>query len=146
MRGRHPAGPEVVDGLDGSLLAKHRFKVVLQVVAGRLSVQEACRELDICPQRFHQLREQALTAAVVALEPGQPGRRPRQPSPAELQVGELQEQLAAKDVELHAAQVREEIILTMPRLGHDPSAEKKTTRRPPRPPTRGRPPGKKTFS
>src|SRR5262249_13931830 len=76
MRGRHPAGPEYVDQLDGSTLARERLKVVLQTLAGQCRVAEACERLGICEQRFHQIREEALRAAVAALEP-----RP-QPRPA----------------------------------------------------------------
>ena len=65
MRGRRPAGAEYVDRLEGSTVAKERLKVVLKTLAGELRVQEACEQLGVCAQRFHQLREEALAAAVV---------------------------------------------------------------------------------
>jgi hypothetical protein len=132
MRGRRPAGPAYVDQLEGSESAKERLKVVLETLAGTCRVQNACVRLGICEQRFHQLRQEALEAALAGLEPGKPGRKPQTPSAAEEHVRVLQEQLAAHEVELRAAQAREEIALALPRVVHD-DTEKKTRRR------RGRP-------
>ncbi len=131
MRGRRPAGPEYVDHLPGSDLAKLRLRVVLETIAGTCRVQQACERLGICEQRFHQLREEAMTAALAGLEPGTPGRPARILAPAEQEVHALQEQLADKDLELRAAQARVEIALTVPRVLHQPvqadEPEKKTT-------------------
>jgi len=143
MRGRLPVGPEYVDQLDASTTAKERLKVVLQTLAGTCRVQEACERLDICEQRFHQLRQEALEAALAGLEPGLPGRPAHTPSAAEAQVRTLQNQLARLEVELRAAKAREEIALTLPRVLHQPSTPEKKTRRRrtyPRPP----PPGPRT--
>src|SRR5262249_59536399 len=95
MRGRRPAGPGYVEQLDGSTTAKERLKVILETLTGRCRVQEACLRLGICEQRFHQLRQQALEAALAGLEPGTPGRPARQRSPAEAELGLAREQLAA---------------------------------------------------
>src|SRR5215813_2321210 len=98
MRGRHPAGPDYVDQLAGSPTAKARLKVVLQTLAGQLSVQQACAQLTISPQRFHQLRQQVLETALADLEPGVAGRPPRPADPAAEQVRLLQEQLRLQEV------------------------------------------------
>src|SRR5262245_42174656 len=116
MRGRRPAGPAYVDQLDGSAIAKERLKVVLETIAGTCRVQEACRRLGICEQRFHQLRQEAMEAALAGIEPGTPGPRPHTRTPAEEQVRVLQEQLAAQQIDLRAVQAREEIALTLPRV------------------------------
>lgn len=131
MRGRRPAGPEYVEHLPGSELAKLRLRVVLETIAGTCRVQEACERLSICEQRFHQLREEAMTAALAGLEPGTPGRPARTPAPAEEQVQSLQEQLAAKDLELRAAQARVEIALTVPRVLHEPAQEEEPEKKTP---------------
>jgi transposase-like protein len=128
MRGRFPAGPDYVDKLEGSASAKERLKIVLETIAGTCRVQEACERLGICEQRFHQLRQEALEAALAGLEPGIPGRRPHTPSPAEEQVRVLQEQLSQQELELRATTAREEIALTLPGVVHEP--EKKTRGRP----------------
>ena len=129
MRGRRPAGPEYVEQLTGSKQAKSRLKVVLQTLAGQCRVQEACQRLGISEPRFHQLRQQMLEAALAGLEPQPAGRKPAlPPSPEQLQLAQLAEELAAKDVELRAAQARAEIAVTLPRLSSEPvSPEKKTT-------------------
>lgn len=142
MRGRRPSGPEYVDHLDGSATAKERLKVVLETLAGRCRVQEACVRLGISEPRFHQLRTQMLEAALDGLEPQTPGRKPHLLAPAEEQVRHLEQQLAEQDFELRAARAREEIALTLPRLLQHPGTaaaeganategtdEKKTPRR-----------------
>jgi transposase-like protein len=131
MSGRYPAGPEYVDQLDGSTEAKRRAKVILQTLHGDVRVQDACRLLDICPQRFHQLREEMLQAAVARLEARPVGRPRRAAEPADVHA--LKEQLAAQELELRVAHLREEIALAMPQVVARPAAppapEKKTPRR-----------------
>ncbi len=141
MRGRRPAGPEYVERFDGSAEAKRRLQTILEVMTGQLRVHEACQRLGICEQRFHQLRDEAIVAALAGLEPGKPGRPPRTPSPEQEQLHALEAPLAAKEVELRATQAREEIVLTLARVVQEPEPEKKTTQR--RPSPRARPPGKK---
>jgi hypothetical protein len=136
MRGRYPSGPEYVEHLEGSAEAKRRAKVILRTLMGELRVLEACQTLGICEQRFHQLREAMLQAALARLEVG-PAGRPRRPAePAE--VAALREQLAEQQVQLRVAQVREEIALVMPQFSRPAgegaaAAGKKTTRRRVRP-------------
>jgi hypothetical protein len=142
MRGRRPAGPEYVQRLPGSPAAKERARIILQTIAGELRLAEACALLGVCPQRFHQLREEALTGLVAHLEPGLPGRPAQTPSPEQDQVAVLEAQLGALDLEMRLARAREEIALTLPRVVAEPDPEKKTKPRPTKR-RRGRPPGKK---
>jgi hypothetical protein len=116
MRGRTPAGPEYVDRLQGSELAKRRLKTVLETIAGDCRVSQACERLNISEQRFHQLRQQVLEAALTELEPRSPGRPARSSSPADEEINRLREELATKDLELRTARAREEIALAMPRI------------------------------
>jgi len=131
MSGRYAAGPEYVDRLEGSAEAKQRAKVILQTLHGGLRVQDACRLLGICEQRFHQLREEMLQAAVARLEARPAGRPRRAAEPADVQA--LKEELRGKELELRAANLREEIALAMPHLSVPPSEsappEKKRTGR-----------------
>ncbi len=132
MRGRRPSGPEYVDGLTGSCLAKERLKVVLETLAGTMRVQDACCRLNISEPRFYQLRLRVLEAALDRLEPRPVGRPARTLSPVEQEISALQEQLAAARDHLRAAQAREELALALPRLRRQPeAAEKKTSRRRP---------------
>jgi hypothetical protein len=144
MRGRRPAGPDYVDGLEGSQLARHRLKVILQTLKGECRLSEACTELNISPQRFHQLREEALTGALLSIEPGSPGRRPQTPSPDAERIRALETELAAKEVELKAARARAEIATILPSVAsptREAESKKKTRRSPPR--RTPRPPGKR---
>jgi hypothetical protein len=120
MRGRRPVGPEYAEQLDGSETAKLRTKVILETIAGTCRVKEACQRLGVCEQRFHQLRQEMLMAAVQALEPGHAGRPAHTPTPAEEQVSALEQQLQDKQIELRAAKAREEIALIMPEVKHEP--------------------------
>lgn len=145
MRGRRPAGTEVVDRQEGSTTAKERVKVVLETIAGTLRVLEGCRRLGISTQRFRQLREEILAGALASAEPGLPGRPAKVVTPADEENRLLKEQLAAKEMELRVAQARTEVALTLPRVVQEPvegeptGAEKKRRGRPPK--ARGRPPG-----
>lgn len=133
MRGRRPVGPEYADKLQGSDVAKERVKIILETMTGACRLKEACARLGICEQRFHQLREEMMTAAVKALEPGQAGRPAHTPTPAEEQVVALQQKLADQEVELRTAKARAEIAVIMPEVKHQPpdASEKKTTAPPP---------------
>ena len=148
MRGRKPAGPEYAEKLSGSETAKLRAKVILETMMGACRVLEACTRLGISEQRFHQLREEMMTAAVQALEPGHAGRPAHTPTSAEERVVALEQQLVDKDVELRAAKARAEIAVILPDVQHpspttkEPGAEgepeKKTPQRPPKRRRRGR--------
>jgi Helix-turn-helix domain len=114
MRGRLPAGPEYVEKLQGPQDAKRRLEIILRTLAGTCRVQEACAELGVSEARFHQLRQEALQAALDGLTP-RPAGRPAAP-PADVRVAELEQQKEALRLELLAAQTREEIALVLPRL------------------------------
>ena len=129
MRGRRPSGPEYVETLGGSDIAKQRLKVILETLAGTCRVQEACVRLGISEPRFHQLRTQMLEAARAGLEPQSPGRKPHTPTPAEEQVRLLEEQVRQRDFELRVARAREEIALTLPRLVAEPEADTPTLKK-----------------
>jgi hypothetical protein len=134
MRGRRPSGPEYVEHLVGSAQAKERLRVVLETMAGRLRVGEACLLLKISEQRFHQLRAGLLQAALDELEPKPMGRPRRAAVPAETAL--LMERLAERERELEAAQVRAEIALALPQVVVEPESEvvepEKKTRLPPK--------------
>lgn len=120
MRGRYPSGPEYVDvqHLHGSAQAKERLRVILETMMGKWRVGEACDRLGICEQRFRQLRAELLQAALERLE-GRPAGRPRRPEEPEDTVA-LRRQLEAMQLELHVAQVREEIALALPQAAASP--------------------------
>jgi hypothetical protein len=120
MRGRLPSGPEYVEQLEGSAIAKERVKVVLQTLAGTCRVQEACERLQISEPRFEQLRIQILQAAVERLEPRPLGRPARTATPADERINALEAQIAELHMKLQLSQARTEIALALPHVVQKP--------------------------
>lgn len=114
--GRPPSGPELVSRLDGDDEARERLRVVLETIAGRLTIKDACARLSMSEARFHQIRERALKAALDGLAPGAPGRPRNEPSAEGARVLELEQQVGELEEELVAAQTRTEIALAAPHL------------------------------
>jgi len=119
MRGRLPSGPEFVESVSGSDLAKQRARVLLETIAGTCRVQEACLRLGISEPRFDQLRIQGVEHLVQSLEPRRAGRPARMPSAAEERIRQLQEQVHALQMQVQIAQARAEIALVLPNAVHD---------------------------
>jgi hypothetical protein len=119
MRGRHAAGPEYADRLDGSEVACRRMRVVLETIAGTKRVAEACAELGVCHQRFEAIRQEAIQAGVAALELRPAGRPRTARVAADEEVGRLRDRVAELEAALQAALVRAELATTLPRLGGD---------------------------
>lgn len=107
-------GLKHVDRLQGPAERKRRLRVVLEVLQGQCTVEQACEELRVKPARFHELRNQVLEGALAGLAPGKAGRpkRPSEPSA----VRRLTEENEELKEQLWAAQIREEIALTMPHV------------------------------
>lgn len=118
-RGRPPKGPELVENVLASDQARLRLKVILQTIAGELTIPQACAQLHLGEARFHELRTQWLQSAAAALEPKPPGR-PAQTTPQEhAEIQRLRERAENLELHLQAARVREQIALVMPHLLHD---------------------------
>jgi hypothetical protein len=101
-------------------LAKDRLRIILDVLAGRRAVGEACRQLGLSERRFLALRWLALQAALGGLEPRPAGRPARPPSEGEPEAA-LRATIRDLQLDLRAAQVREEIALAMPELLRRPA-------------------------
>src|SRR5262245_25407376 len=120
MRGRRPVGPELAQRVAGSDLARRRALVVLQTMTGALRVQEACAQLGISEQRFEDLRQEAIEAAVSRLEPRPAGRPPRPAASADAaEVARLRQRVAELEAELEATTVRLELAQALPRVSRD---------------------------
>lgn len=105
--------------LDGSEQAAQRLEAILQTLGGEQTVRGACAALGIAPTRFHQLRQEALQAALERLEPGQVGR-PSRPAP-DPQITQLQAEIADLRLQLKAVSVQAELAAVLPRVMVDPS-------------------------
>jgi hypothetical protein len=119
--GRPPLGAELVDRMQGSPQAKKRVQIILQTLAGEMTIPQACEELDIGESRFHDLRKELLQVMVDGAE-SKPRGRP--PGPQEdPHVAQLQQELQDLKVALRAAQVREELAVMLPHVVHPTPAE-----------------------
>jgi hypothetical protein len=123
--GRTPLGPALVEHLEGSQRAKQRLEVILATIAGQLTIEQACRQLEIKPAMFYRLRTEVLEAGLARLEPRPMGRPPQSVTAEQRKYEELQLQLEEAQDELKIAQVREEIARLMPHLVQKDDAKKK---------------------
>jgi hypothetical protein len=126
--GRKPLGPALVEHLEGSPRAKQRLEIILETIAGRITVDEACQCLAIKSAMFYRLRTDVLEAGLARLEPCPMGRPAELPSAEESRVMELQHRVEELESDLKLSTVREEIARVMPHLGKEDSPGKKTIR------------------
>lgn len=109
MRGRTPWGPEGIESLPGSVVAKQRLQVLLEVLCGRCRVREACARLGVKAARWAQLRQCALRGALAALEPRLRGRRPRRREMTVEQGEAMAARVRELELALRLAQTRAEV-------------------------------------
>lgn len=127
-RGRKPLGAQLVDHLEGSEHAKIRLKVILETLAGRQTIPEACDELGIQESMLHRVRSEVLQTALNRLEPRPLGRPTHAPSPEDQRVADLEEENLSLRAEVRAAKIRWELAETLPRLSRPTTGPgKKTT-------------------
>jgi hypothetical protein len=125
--GRKPSGPALVHHLEGSERAKVRLEVILETIAGGLTIGQACERLGIKEAMFHRLRTEVLEAGLARLEPRPLGRPPRRVTAEAAQCHALQQEVQELESELKMATVREEIARVMPHLVPKEAKVKKTT-------------------
>jgi transposase-like protein len=125
--GRPPKKSDLVDSFDAGNLERERLRIILQTLSGEVSVVEACELLDVSETRFHDLRTQALQAAVISLAPKPRGRPSKPGAPEEVQ--KLKEQVMDLELELQTQRVKTEIAVTMPHLLKDKPTKKKITKK-----------------
>lgn len=105
-RGRKPMGSHLVDELEGSPKAKARLKGILDAMAGERTIPEICKELGICPSRFHAMRQELLRVALAGLEPKPIGRPANLANVDFEQVKRLEEQNHQLHLQLEATRAR----------------------------------------
>ena len=127
-RGRPPKKAEHVKRVESSDEARERLALILRTLGGELSVSDAAATLGVSESHFHRLRERALAGAAEALEPRPAGRPPSAPDPSDARVAELEQKLSDMELELRAAQVREQLAMVMPHVLEAPSDQKKLRR------------------
>lgn len=117
--GRHAIGPELAEKLEGSKRARTRMRVVLETIAGKKRVLEACQELGICEQRFETVRRNALQWGIPGLESKPAGRPQKVSSIVDEQIAELRKRVAELEAQLQAALILAELATTLPRLQYE---------------------------
>ena len=132
MAGRKPLGSALVEHLDGSTSAKERLELILQTLAGQVTVVGACRILDISEAMFYKLRNRVLQICLEDLEPKPRGRPPQLATADEERCTELAAEVTTLEHELAAQTVRLELAQQLPQLAKRSGAVKKTNRRTPR--------------
>jgi hypothetical protein len=121
-------GPSLVDHLDGSERAKERLQVILETIAGELTIADACERLGIGEAMFHRLRTEVLEAGLECLEPKTVGRPRRVTTGEQRQLNAMAERIAELETELRISGVREEIAQILPHVARpDDAGVKKTT-------------------
>jgi transposase len=126
--GRKTLGPALVHHLQGSLRAKERLELILQTLAGELTIVQACQRLGIGEAMFYRLRTRVLEAGLAQLEPRPTGRPPTTSSLEQQRIAQLEQQLEELQTDVQLAQVREEIALVLPHViqSQDDTAKKTT--------------------
>jgi Helix-turn-helix domain len=115
--GRPPEGSKHVDRLSGADEDKQRLKVVLETISGEKTIEQACEALHVSPSRFHELRREALQAALDGLTPAAAGRPKLDDPPVDPgHVKALAAENKRLKEELLASYTRTEIALAMPHL------------------------------
>lgn len=128
MAGRKPLGPALVAHLDGSTSAKERLELILETLAGQVTVVGACQILDISEAMFYKVRNRVLQICLEDLEPKPRGRPPQLSSAETERSAELAAEVATLERELKAQTVRLELAQQLPQLAKRTEAVKKTNR------------------
>jgi transposase-like protein len=98
------------------LSGEERYRIVELARKGKTPIKEICETFGVSRQTLHRAMALADQAAMEALEPGKPGRKPRPMS--EKQVMELAEDKARLDKEIKHWKTRYEIARTILDLEH----------------------------
>jgi transposase-like protein len=112
-RGRKPLALNHVAHLDGSEHAKRRMTTLLKTLQSDCSVMEARVELGVSESQFHAVRQRWLQGALQLLEPGTPGRRPKDRSPETERIEQLEQENRNLRRQLALAQAQCEIMETV---------------------------------
>ena len=114
--GRPNKGSELVNSLNGDEESKLRLKVILETIAGKITVIEACDKLNICESRFHKIRSEILQNSLDLLQPKPKGRPSLEYDEKTEKIKELTKELRETKLENKVLQVKSELAVLAPHL------------------------------
>jgi hypothetical protein len=116
-------------------VAKQRLEVILETIAGRLTIIEACQQVGIGESRFHELRNETLQATLESLEPRPLGRPAKPTSPEQGEIDTLKAELRRLHAELQLTQVQIRLARIHPGLigGQPATADNRASKKNSRP-------------
>jgi hypothetical protein len=103
-----------VDRLEGSEVAKKRLRIILETISGKRSVLQARQLLRLSETRFHEIREEALRAALEALSPSPSGRPSIRGRVSPQEVAFLRKRVRELEDEVVMANIREALLRAFP--------------------------------
>lgn len=114
--GRPNKGSDLVNDLSGSDESKLRLKLILDSIAGKISIKEVCEQLNICESRFHKLRSDVLQNILTDLQPKPKGRPPAEFDKRDEEIKELKNELRKIRLDCKALEIKAEIAVLAPQL------------------------------
>ncbi len=114
--GRPIKGSELVNNLDGDEESKARLKMILDTIAGRITIKEACEKLDISESRFYKLRTDILQSALINLEPKPKGRPGLQVDEKHKEIEELKDELRRLRLDNKVLELKSQFSALAPHL------------------------------
>lgn len=121
-------GSALVNGLDGSDLAKDWCRAILDTVSGATTVVDASRSLGCNQAYFYRIRGRALQAMLADLEPKRTGRKPAEHDPQQERIAALEAELLQAKGALEAASARVTLALGMPSSVRRPKGRRRAPR------------------
>jgi hypothetical protein len=110
--GRPALGADLVGSIeDASPVARSRLEAILRNLSGEWTIEEAAASVGMKRSWFCDLRKRYLRESAELLEPRRPGPTPREATDAERVVAALKERIVDLELDVEAAEIREELAL-----------------------------------
>ncbi len=118
--GRPSEGANLVAALSsGSSLAKARLEAILRTLEGEWTIEDACEHLAIGRTAFHKMRNRFLEESTALLEPRKRGPKPLAETIDASEVQALRTQIHTLEIDVLAAETREELALASPAIAKE---------------------------
>ena len=108
---------ELLEGRDGSDVARRRAELLMKNLKGELTMGDVARELGVNEAMAYRYRDQFLQGAIDGLEPRHRGRPASERSEEAVRIADLQEKVKDLQRELLRSRLKEELHEAIPELG-----------------------------